>query len=998
MNANLRSPNEARALFSENGTAWADGRALDWSPDETVIKIVIGKPAERSGNEKSTTLAAAIPTDFAHCFPRLTHLYLWGIGELQELPFLPASLKCLDVRGCPQLASLPPLPAGLETLVIENCPDTSRPERTMFQALIELSIRGCHGHSDDWLHAVLKNCPQLRKLDVSDCPQLTRIVGWAPGLVDVRMDDCTGLKSLPAQWPRQLRRLGLRSARAIVKLPDFPATLDYVDLAHTESLRQLPPERGRPRTLFLFGSGIAVPPASEHGAKADENVAARTRAYFEDVALTGRGEVKRCKLLILGNGTAGKTCLSLAITGRDPAEAQRLGSTHGVQFWDWDFTADVAGSMEPVHLHLWDFGGQEIYHNTHRLFMSKGAVFVVVWNPDQDGKQPDAHDERDYQDEWRPLQYWLDFIHLACPHKPRIALVCSHHARKTDALEAQWRAQVRPQFQDECQCFYIDSVNKAGDLGTLEKWLQDEVGGIIAAQGVAVPTYWEIAQDLVESWVQRLSNDAEFAANRNHVTTDAFQQELDLAIRQAVANDREGRYAKLKACLESGEFELNPDRLRRTLGFLTHSGWLYWDGGLFGGRVIVGQQWALDGLYTILERKSDSPVYRALMRSDGRFTLAELGRLVWDEAGYSTTDQQVLLTLMEQCGLCFLLCPQAEAWREENVYVSFEHLPTARELRLQREFDTRLSDLALQKPTRVKVSLLHKQHWQSFLADAGNHYGKDARYAQDGFYLENKEGQKLLILCHFDKTGLGGEIEIQVGGPDAAQRQVAAINHVQRFLPGGEVGERPDAPQNLGQKSAKEEVFITYAWNPPASAADTGIPPGYEDPVNAIETFLKDQPVTLFRDRSATKFGDNLRDFMLYGAGRQHVIVVHSDKYWRSPDCIFELKHLFDELLSKADKGVLSVVIPVEHLNSNVTDTVVLDKYLADWRRYRGPLPKRLGWTLQELKDFAVATMRSFSDVLSTRLDLNLRWQDGEAKVLAAIAERLNLTEQDPND
>ena len=102
---------------------------------------------------------------------------------------------------------------------------------------------------------------------------------------------------------------------------------------------------------------------------------------------------------LLGNGGAGKTCLAGALVpGGDPCQADRLGSTHGVRFEDWSFDAKVDSRFEKIHLNLWDFGGQEIYHNTHRLFMSKGAVFIVVWKPEQDGRQP-VRSASDYQDE-----------------------------------------------------------------------------------------------------------------------------------------------------------------------------------------------------------------------------------------------------------------------------------------------------------------------------------------------------------------------------------------------------------------------------------------------------------------------------------------------------------------------------------------------------------------------------------------------------------------------
>lgn len=436
-------------------------------------------------------------------------------------------------------------------------------------------------------------------------------------------------------------------------------------------------------------------------------------------------------------------------------------------------------------------------------------------------------------------------------------------------------------------------------------------------------------------------------------------------------------------------FTLTPSRLERTLEFLTHSGWVYWDRGLFEGQVIVGQQWALDGIYAVLERREDSPVFRALTRSGGRFTLAQLGEWAWNAKGYGQPVQQLLRSFMEQCGLCFKLRAGEEAWREQDVFVSFEHLPMAKDLGLERTFQRRLKEARVAGRT-LKNSRLHQHHWQRFLTHAGAHYGKDAQYALDGFYLETEAGGRLLVRCHLDQTGLGGEVEIQVGGPAAAERLGSVVAHLQRFLPGTEESERGMPEPALGRRIAMEEVFISYTWNPPPKPGNSGIPPGYEEPVNAIEAFLREQPVIPIRDKNFAKFGDDLRQFMEYGAKRPHVIVVHSDKYWRSPCCIFELWTVEQELKQQKGKSLMSAVIPVEHLNSIVGTTEALEECLNYWASFRGT-PPMLGWTPEQLRDHARSLVRTFARDLNASLDLNLRWSDGPAMVLKAIAERLGL-------
>ncbi|MDH3719045.1 MAG: hypothetical protein OES79_13085 [Planctomycetota bacterium] len=383
-----------------------------------VQKIVLGTSPSRQRGDPEFLSLSALPDNLATRFPRLTHLYLWQIGQLEQLPELPAGLLCLEIRNCPDLVLLTNLPKHLETLVIENCAKLQDLPlgQGKFEKLTDLSVAGLP-LSEETINRLLSASEHLTRFDASSCARLERISRWpAAPLERIELNGCEKLKTLPAHWPHCLRRLGLRGCSRLSRIVDFPASIDFVDLAYS-GLTALPDRRQSPRTLYLFESRVLMPPASEHGSGPEENVAHRTRAYFEDVELLGQGSVRRCKLLILGNGSSGKTCLAGSlVTGRPPQEKPE--STHGVQFWDWHFETEVNAVMQPIHLHLWDFGGQEIYHNTHRLFISKGAVFLLVWNPNQDGKLA-PFSNSGYQDQWRPLRYWLDTIHASCPHTSR---------------------------------------------------------------------------------------------------------------------------------------------------------------------------------------------------------------------------------------------------------------------------------------------------------------------------------------------------------------------------------------------------------------------------------------------------------------------------------------------------------------------------------------------------------------------------------------------------
>ncbi len=52
---------------------------------------------------------------------------------------------------------------------------------------------------------------------------------------------------------------------------------------------------------------------------------------------------------------------------------------------------------DQVHAHIWDFGGQEIMHGTHRLFMTERALYVVVISGREGTEDHDA-------------EYWLSLV------------------------------------------------------------------------------------------------------------------------------------------------------------------------------------------------------------------------------------------------------------------------------------------------------------------------------------------------------------------------------------------------------------------------------------------------------------------------------------------------------------------------------------------------------------------------------------------------------------
>jgi hypothetical protein len=212
--------------------------------------------------------------------------------------------------------------------------------------------------------------------------------------------------------------------------------------------------------------------------------------------------------------------------------------------------------------------------------------------------------------------------------------------------------------------------------------------------------------------------------------------------------------------------------------------------------------------------------------------------------------------------------------------------------------------------------------------------------------------------------------------------------NISNSFSGGEERITSDPGQSLGKPSPQEAIFISYAWDP--KAGESGIPRGYEKPVDAIVEFFKDKPFRLIRDKNDVRFGDNLKHFMKFGAKCPYVIVVHSDKYCMSPYCIFEVWTVVHGLGLSENRSLISVVIPVEHRNSKITTYEGREQYLKYWETFTGT-PAMLEWPPEQLKAHSQSLLWSFSRDLDQFLDLNILWHDDEKKALDTILGRLKM-------
>ena len=150
--------------------------------------------------------------------------------------------------------------------------------------------------------------------------------------------------------------------------------------------------------------------------------------YYDQLATQGKDYLYEAKMLIVGEGEAGKTTLAHKIPEPNCPLPHVDDRTRGISIGTHTFPCRQKGNghteMPTFRLNLWDFGGQEIYHHTHRFFLSKRSLYVLV-----------ADNRKDDTD----FNYWLNIIELFAGDSPLIIVLnekgeVPRHLNRADLL------------------------------------------------------------------------------------------------------------------------------------------------------------------------------------------------------------------------------------------------------------------------------------------------------------------------------------------------------------------------------------------------------------------------------------------------------------------------------------------------------------------------------------------------------------------------------------
>jgi small GTP-binding protein len=340
------------------------------------------------------------------------------------------------------------------------------------------------------------------------------------------------------------------------------------------------------------------------------------------------------KVLLVGNGNVGKSCMVERLV-YDTFQKD-WHSTHGIALKQYEHTHQKVTYL----FNLWDFGGQDIYHATHRLFMQANALYLILWDLDTE-KNPHTSCNEDgqvRQHENHKLPYWLDYAKSQGKKSPMIVVQTKAALNTPATLEAQTQIGTMLQnYQQSNEYLVFKSVDSS-----IADWDENGYEALLSSMRAAVKSK------------QKGIKKHEIPANRAQLR----QILRDLQAKGEKVINVEKYLAVAKDFSEQEAFDILNN-------WLVFTGVVYYRKGYFEDKIILKQDWVIEAIYTLFRRDTDkgrkNKTYYSIQQAQGKFTGADL-RDIWEEK-YPEAEQNLFVGFMLSCHLCF------ETTQRENTHL-----------------------------------------------------------------------------------------------------------------------------------------------------------------------------------------------------------------------------------------------------------------------------------------------------------------------------------------
>ena len=299
-------------------------------------------------------------------------------------------------------------------------------------------------------------------------------------------------------------------------------------------------------------------------------------------------QIYEAKILIVGEGSSGKTSLANKLINANYQLKPEVEdtSTQGIDILQWEFTGR---NQQTYKVNIWDFGGQEIYHQTHQFFLTERSLYLLV-----------ADSRKEDTDHY----FWLQLIRLHGKDSP-VLLMQNEKQNRTCNLNLR---ELRAEFEHLKTPQSINLADNRG-LAEIKQTIQHSLEDLLP-NGIPFPNSWLNVRYALE-------NDG-----RNYISYGEYES-----------------ICRLHKISDPQEMLDISDFLHR-LGICLH----FQKDAILRHRLILKPNWGTAAVYKILDNEK-------VKKELGQFCDADLDD-IWRDPQYANMRYE-LLQLMKEFKVCY---------------------------------------------------------------------------------------------------------------------------------------------------------------------------------------------------------------------------------------------------------------------------------------------------------------------------------------------------------
>jgi len=495
------------------------------------------------------------------------------------------------------------------------------------------------------LPKALSDCKKLVYLNVStnQLANLGAFIGHCSSLQQLLLAH-NHLHSIPAAVAR-LKHLHLLDLRHnhLTSLPHEIKELKKLQIAPKNANKL---EYG----LLLHKNRLGIPDEVLNGSVKD------IIQYVIDLQTSKKNKpLHEAKVIFIGSGYVGKTSLiNMLVQGAyNPQELK----TDGIQIKQWSITRQ----KDTIKLHVWDFGGQEIMHATHKFFMTGRSVYVLVITPRTEDKYGDSE-----------LEYWLKLIGSYADNVPIVVAVNKCETHRVDIPKTAIRTKYR-----NIIGFVETSCKENIGLKRLEKEITKAITQLPHINDLLPQSYFDIKRKLEDY-------------NDDYISYHQYQ----MLCKEVDPNFQRESMTTLMRLLHDLGVMLNFNEDRRLMD-----------------TQVLNPEWVTRGVYQIVT----SP---QLIKKRGILTLRQIANILDNKLYPNERERYYIMDIMDHFELCYQVPYERNkyfvpgAFPKDRPKLSWQHKHPEL-LRFQYHYDVMPSSIMSRYIVKVHDFIRNRDYWRN---------------------------------------------------------------------------------------------------------------------------------------------------------------------------------------------------------------------------------------------------------------------------------------------